>query len=71
MGGSSKNKECTLIKCKTKEQQKKKIVAPCTCTLPTVTYLSRVLDVVSFFGFFSLQWSILHLFQTKKEEYPK
>jgi len=33
MGGSSTNKECALIKCKTKEQQKKKIVAPGTCTL--------------------------------------
>jgi hypothetical protein len=27
--------------------------------------------VVSFFGFFSFQWSIFHLFQTKKEEHPK
>jgi hypothetical protein len=33
--------------------------------------LSRVLGVVSFFGFFSLQWSIFHLFQKKEEEHPK
>jgi hypothetical protein len=33
--------------------------------------LSRLLGVVSFFGFFSFQWSIFHLFQTKKEEHPK
>jgi hypothetical protein len=39
MRGSSKNKECALIKCKTKEQQKKKIVAPCTCTLPVPALL--------------------------------
>jgi hypothetical protein len=39
MGGSSKNKECALIKCKTKEQQKKKLVAPCTCTLPVSALL--------------------------------
>jgi hypothetical protein len=28
--------------------------------------LSRILGVMSFFGFFSLQWSIFHFFQTKK-----
>jgi hypothetical protein len=39
MGGSSKNKECALINCKTKEQQNKKVVAPCTCTLPVPALL--------------------------------
>jgi len=39
MGGSSKNKEFALIKCKTKEQHKKKIVAPCTSTLPVPALL--------------------------------